>query len=268
MFAQLFASLGEILQTQYLVPLAIGTLAGLIGGVLPGVTITMTIIIVLPFTFGLDPLAGLAAMTGVYVGGSTGGLIACCLLGIPGSPSSIATTFDGFPMARNGEPGRAIWLGVWASVWGGLLGALFLVFVTGPLAALALEFGPWEYFSLFVLAMAMVAGLTEASLLKGLIATGIGLFITVIGTDPIASVQRFTFGSAFIGGGFSFLPVLIGIFAFAQIMTDIEKLGMPRTPAAADVTPSLAVSQLRVLGEIFARPFLLLWSTIVGIAIG
>ena len=82
-------------------------------------------------------------------------------------PSSIATTFDGFPMARNGEPGRAIWLGVWASVWGGLLGALFLVFLTGPLAAIALEFGPWEYFSLFVLAMAMVAGLTEVLAAQG-----------------------------------------------------------------------------------------------------
>ena len=148
-----------IAQWKYLLPLIAGVAIGVVGGSLPGVTITMTVIVVLPFTYGLDPLAGLAAMTGVYVGGSTGGLITCCLIGIPGSPSSIATTFDGFPMSRNGEPGRAIWLGVWASVWGGLLAALFLVFLTGPLAAIALEFGPWEYFSLFVLAMAMVAGL-------------------------------------------------------------------------------------------------------------
>ena len=111
-----------ILQWKYMLPLFLGTLVGVVGGSLPGVTITMTVIVILPFTYGLDPLAGLAAMTGVYVGGSTGGLITCCLLGIPGSPASIATTFDGFPMARNGEPGRAIWLGVWASVWGGLLG--------------------------------------------------------------------------------------------------------------------------------------------------
>src|SRR5262245_22907312 len=158
-----------VLQWKYMLPLLLGTFAGVIGGSLPGFTITLTVIVILPFTYGLDPLAGLAAMTGVYVGGSTGGLITACLLGIPGTPSAIATTFDGFPMARNGEPGRAIWLGVWASVWGGLLGALCLVFVTGPLAALALEFGPWEYFSLFVLAIAMVAGLSQASLLKGLL---------------------------------------------------------------------------------------------------
>ena len=103
---------------EVLLPLFLGTLAGVIGGSLPGVTITMTVIVILPFTYGLDPLAGLAAMTGVYVGGSSGGLITACLLGIPGTPSAIATTFDGFPMARNGEPGRAIWLGVWASVLG------------------------------------------------------------------------------------------------------------------------------------------------------
>ena len=233
------------LQWKYMLPLFAGTFVGVIGGSLPGVTITMTVIVVLPFTYGLDPLAGLAAMTGVYVGGSTGGLITCCLLGIPGSPASIATTFDGFPMARNGEPGRAIWLGVWASVWGGLLGALFLVFLTGPLAAIALEFGPWEYFSLFVLAMAMVAGLTEASLVKGLLSTAIGLLITVVGTDPIGSVPRFTFGSEFIGGGFPFLPVLIGIFAFAQIMTDIEKLQL--TAQAKAVESSVGIKLRAVL---------------------
>src|SRR3990172_6715394 len=190
-----------VLHWKYLLPLIMGTLTGVIGGALPGVTITMTIIVILPFTYGLDPLAGLAAMTGVYVGGSAGGLITACLIGIPGTPSAIATTFDGFPMTRNGEPGRAVWLGVWASFLGGLLGGVFLILVTGPLAAIALEFGPWEYFSLFVLAMAMVAGLAEASLVKGLISTALGLLITVIGTDPIGGTARFTFGSEFIAGG-------------------------------------------------------------------
>ena len=235
-----------IAQWKYLLPLIAGVAIGVVGGSLPGVTITMTVIVVLPFTYGLDPLAGLAAMTGVYVGGSTGGLITCCLIGIPGSPSSIATTFDGFPMSRNGEPGRAIWLGVWASVWGGLLAALFLVFLTGPLAAIALEFGPWEYFSLFVLAMAMVAGLAESSFLKGLISTGIGLLITVVGHDPIGSVARFTFGSDFIGGGFPFLPVLIGIFAFAQIMTDLEKSPASKSQASLAGTKFERFSHLKV----------------------
>jgi putative tricarboxylic transport membrane protein len=266
-FTQLFASFGDILQTQYLVPLAIGTLAGLVGGVLPGVTITMTIIIVLPFTFGLDPLAGLAAMTGVYVGGESGGLVTSILLGIPGKPSAVATMFDGFPMARRGEPGRAIWLGTWASFIGGLLGALFLVGATVPLAAFALRFGPWEYFSLFIFALSMVAGLTEQSLLKGLLAGAIGMIITVIGTDPIMAVPRFTFGSDFLRNGFQFLPVLIGVFAFAQIMTDLERMATGGTPPAVDA-PDLAVSHLAVIWDILKRPFLLLWSTVIGLLIG
>jgi putative tricarboxylic transport membrane protein len=208
-------------------------------------------------------------MTGVYVGGSAGGLITACLLGIPGTPSAIATTFDGFPMARKGEPGRAVWLGVWASFFGGLLAAVFLIGVTGPLASLALEFGPWEFFSLFILALAMVAGLSEASLVKGLLSGAIGLLVTVVGTDPIMAVQRFTLGSPLLANGFPFLPVLIGVFAFAQLVTDIEK--PPVAPRGADAViraASLAVSHLRVLGEILARPFLLLWSTLVGLLIG
>ena len=269
MFELLGAGLLDVIHFKYLLPLFVGTLAGVVGGALPGVTITMTIILVLPFTFGLDPLQGLAAMTGVYVGGSAGGLITACLIGIPGTPSAIATTFDGFPMARTGQPGRAVWLGTWSSFWGGMLGGIFLIGATGPLAAFALEFGPWEYFSLFIFALSMVAGLTEASLLKGLLSGAIGLMITLIGTDPIMAVPRLTMGSEFLQGGFQFLPILIGIFAFAQIMTDIEKMGPAGLAEVhAVAAPSLRVSHVKVIGEILSRPFLLLWSTWIGILIG
>jgi putative tricarboxylic transport membrane protein len=265
----LLAGVVDIAQARYLLPLFFGTLAGVVGGALPGVTITMTIIVVLPFTFGLDPLQGLAAMTGVYVGGSAGGLITACLLGIPGTPSAIATTFDGFPMARKGEPGRAIWLGVWASFFGGLLGGAFLVTATGPLARIALQFGPWEFFSLFVLALSMVAGLVEASLLKGLIAGTLGLVVTVLGTDPVMGQERLTLGIPFLRGGIDFLPVLIGVFAFAQIMGDVEKMGAAQRAADAAVrVVSLAASHFKVIWEILSRPFLLLWSALVGVFIG
>jgi putative tricarboxylic transport membrane protein len=267
MVEQLLGSLITVLQPQYLLPLAIGTAAGLIGGALPGVTITMTIIIVLPFTFGLDPLAGLAAMVGVYVGGETGGLVTASLLGIPGTPSAVATTFDGFPMARRGQPGRAVWLGTWASFFGGILGALFLITATVPLARFALQFGPWEYFSLFIFALSMVAGLTEHSLLKGFLSGAIGLVITVIGTDPIMAVPRFSLGTDFLRAGFQFLPVLIGIFAFAQIMSDLERIAAG-TRSATVTSANLAVSHVAVIWDILKRPFLLLWATIIGLLIG
>ena len=264
----LLAGIENVLHLKYLVPLFLGTLVGLIGGALPGVTITMTIIIVLPFTFGLDPLQGLATMTGVYVGGSAGGAITAALIGIPGTPSAITTTFDGFPMTQKGQPGRAVWLGIWSSFLGGLLAGVFLIGATGPLAAIALEFGPWEYFALFVFALSMVAGLTEASLLKGLLSGAIGLAITIVGADPIMSVPRLTLGTEFLRGGFPFLPVLIGIFAFAQLMTDIEKMSAADRSSAPIKAPPLTVSHLKVLWEILSRPFLLVWSTLVGILIG
>jgi putative tricarboxylic transport membrane protein len=267
MFELLGAGLVDIMQVKYLVPLFIGTLIGVVGGALPGITITMTVIVVLPFTFGLEPLQGLACMIGVYVGGETGGLITSCLLGIPGKPSAVATTFDGFPMARNGEPGRALWLGIWASMLGGLLGAVVLVAATGPLAELALKFGPWEYFALFVLALSMVAGLVESSLIKGLLAGAIGCVVTVLGNDPVMGQPRLTLGIGWLEGGVPFLPVLIGVFAFSQIMGELERFSR-KVDSALNIAINLAVSHVRVLGEILSRPLLLLWSTFIGLAIG
>jgi putative tricarboxylic transport membrane protein len=269
MYELLGAALVNLMQVKYLVPLVLGTLAGVIGGALPGVTITMTVIVALPFTFGLDPLQGLTAMAGLYVGGSAGGLVTAVLLGIPGTPSAIATTFDGHPMAQNGEPGRAIWIGIWSSFFGGLLGGVFLILATGPLAAFALAFGPWEYFSLFILALSMVAGLVEASLLKGLLSGMLGLVVTVLGNDPMLGGPRLTFGIEFLEGGIPFLPVLIGVFAFAQIMSDVEKHGRDSAAAkAVSAAARLTASQLQVLKDILGRPFLLLWSSIVGVWIG
>jgi putative tricarboxylic transport membrane protein len=266
MYELLLAGIQDVLQAKYFIPLALGTLIGVVGGALPGITNTMTVIMVLPFTFGMEPLQGLAAMIGVYVGGESGGLIASCLLGIPGKPSSVATMFDGFPMAKKGEPGRALWLGIWASFFGGLLGGTFLIGTTEPLARLALEFGPWEYFSLFIFALSMVAGLTGASLTKGLLAGAIGLVVTIMGNDPVMGQTRLTLGIRFLEGGIPFLPVLIGVFAFAQIMSDVEKMG--KKDQISFITPKLVVSHARVIWEIVSRPFLLVWTSFIGVLIG
>jgi putative tricarboxylic transport membrane protein len=268
MYELLLAGIENVLQAKYFVPLALGTLIGIVGGALPGITNTMTVIMVLPFTFGLEPLQGLSAMIGVYVGGESGGLITSCLLGIPGKPSSIATMFDGFPMSQKGEPGRALWLGIWASFFGGLLGAIFLIGTTEPLARMALEFGPWEYFSLFVFALSMVAGLTGESITKGLLAGAIGLVVTVMGNDPVMGQPRLTLGIRFLEGGIPFLPVLIGVFAFAQIMSDVERIGKTRDALAGFVAPRLVVSHAKVIWEILSRPFMLLWTSFVGVLIG
>ena len=234
----LFTHMGTVLHLQYLVPLLVGTIAGVIGGALPGVTITMTVIVVLPFTFGLDPLQGLAAMIGVYVGGSAGGSITASLIGIPGTPSAVATTFDGFPMTKKGEAGRSVWVGVWSAFIGGALGGLCLIELTGPFASLALAFGPWEFFSLFVFALSMVAGLVGRSVTKGLLSGAIGLTVTIVGPDPILGVQRFTMGIHPLEGGFD-----NGALRFAQVICHIilPALGNARwlTPRAIYPRPQL-----------------------------
>jgi putative tricarboxylic transport membrane protein len=264
----LLNTLLAVVEPKMFLSLCAGTLAGIVGGAIPGITITMTIILTLPFTFGMPPLQGLATMIGVYVGGSAGGLISACLLGIPGTPSAIATTFDGFPMARKGQPGRAVWLGIWASFIGGALAGFPLVIGAVQLARLALDFGPWEYFSLFILTLSVVASLSEQSLVKGLIASTFGLLVTAIGTDPLMAIPRLTFGWEFLRTGFPFLPILIGVFGLSQIMSDLEKSGGSQEETGLGKAANMKVSHLAIIREIFAQPVNLIRSTLVGLWIG
>lgn len=257
----------QLFQPDLFLSMAVGVIAGLIGGAIPGITITMTVILVLPFTFGMSALQGLATMVGVYVGGESGGLVSACLLGIPGTPSAIATTFDGFPMAKKGEPGRAVWLGIWASLIGGLLAGIPLVIGAVTLASLAVKFGPWEYFSLFILTLSIVGSLSEKSLIKGLISGLLGLLVTTIGTDPITGKARFTFGFEILRSGFPFLPILIGIFAFAQVMSDIEQKKQ-REGMAVKGKIDLSVSHKSIILEILRQPVNLIRSVMIGLWIG
>ena len=122
----------------------IGTLAGIIAAAIPGFTILMAIVLVFPFTFSMTPLEGLATLIGVYVGGFSGGQISGILLGIPGTPSSICTVFDGFPMAKAGRAGEALGIGIFASFFGGIIGGIIMVLFIKPVAEIGLMFGPWE----------------------------------------------------------------------------------------------------------------------------
>lgn len=264
----LLSALAAILDPRTFVSMSLGIMAGLIGGAIPGITITMTIILTLPFTFGMEPVQGLATMVGVYVGGESGGLVSACLLGIPGTPSAIATTFDGFPLARKGEPGRAVWLGIWSSFLGGLIAGVPLVIGATQLARLALTFGPWEYFSLFILTLSIVASLSEQSLVKGLISGTFGLLVTTIGSDPLMAVPRLTFGWEFLRSGFPFLPILIGVFGLSQIMSDVEKAGTAHAEGRLERLTNLRVSHLAVIKEILAQPVNLIRSTLIGLWIG
>lgn len=218
----LLGAIAEIGNIQTLAFMIIGATAGLISGAIPGFTIAMAVVLTLPFTFGMPPAQGIATMIGVFVGGLSGGLMSGILTGIPGTPSSVATTFDGFPMARRGEPGLALGLGVWASFFGGIISAILLIAVAPQLARIGLEFQPWDYFSLVFFALTITASLAGENLIKGLIAGALGLLIATFGEDDINGISRFDFGIEYLQEGFAFLPVLIGLFAFSRLMTDVR----------------------------------------------
>ncbi len=196
----------------------LGTLVGIVAAAIPGFTILMAVILVFPFTFALPPLEGLSTLIGVYVGGFSGGQVAGILLGIPGTPSSICTVFDGYPMAKNGRAGEALGLGIFSSFFGGLIGVLALIFFIKPMADFGLKFGPWEIFSLVLFSLTLIASLGGQSFFKGLLGGFLGLSLSVIGTDSTGGVLRFTFGLPQLEGGISLLPVLIGLFAIPHLI--------------------------------------------------
>ena len=219
----LIATIKEIFSFYLLLYLLLGTVAGIIVGAIPGLTIVMGVILVLPFTFNMTPIQGLATMIGVYVGGYSGGQISAILLGIPGTPSSISTVFDGYPMAQKGEAGLALALGTWSSFFGGLVGTIMLIFLAIPIAKIGLAFGPWEMFSLIIFGLTLIGSLSAESMIKGLIGGFLGMFLSTIGLDQVSGTPRFAFGLHSLLAGLDFLPVLIGLYAFPQMINALKE---------------------------------------------
>ena len=264
----LFSAFGEVFALYNLMLMAIGVMAGLIAGSIPGFTITMAVVLALPFTFGMSPIEGLSTMLGVYVGGLTGGMFASILIGVPGTPSAIATTFDGFPMARGGRPGLALGIGLWASFFGGLISAVVLVFLAPTLAAIGLEFGPWDYFMLVLFALTIAASLSSGAMIKGLIAGAVGLIIATVGEDRINGAARFTFGMDSWAVGFAFLPVLIGLFAFSQLLTDMSDSESAKKPMLGGNHKAVRMQHRESIAAIFKHWAALVRSSFIGLFVG
>ena len=248
--------------------MVLGVAAGLIAGAIPGFTITMAIVLTLPFTFGMSPIQGLATMLGVFVGGLSGGLMAGILTGIPGTPSSVATTFDGFPMARQGRPGLALGIGVWSSFFGGVIRAILLMTLAPQLARIGLEFGPWDFLSLVLFALTITASLSGDNLVKGLIAGTLGLLVATVGSDEINGVERFSFGFEPLEQGFSFLPVLVGLFAFSQLLSDVQDRQAARQPLMPPGAEAVRIEHAQAIREVLSRWGNLIRSSLIGVFTG
>ncbi|PYE86993.1 tripartite tricarboxylate transporter permease [Phyllobacterium leguminum] len=220
MFELFLSSFGTLFEPQTLLLMALGVAVGLIFGALPGLSATMAVALLLPLTFAMAPNTGIAMLVGAYIGGVSGGLVAATLLRIPGTPSSIATTFDAYPLAQKGYPIKALATGMVASAVGGILGLVVLVAFAPVIARYAIQFGPAEYTALTVAALMLVIVLSESDMIKGLIAAVIGLSIAMVGLAPIGGTARFTFGNVDLMAGISIIPFMVGLFAVSQLLRD------------------------------------------------
>jgi len=191
---------------------------GIIFGAIPGLTATIAIAMMLPITFSMATTMGISTLVALYIGGISGGLVSAILLNMPGTPSSIATCFDGRPMALKGQGGKALGVGVVFSFVGTVLSIAAMIFIAPPLAAITIKFGAWEYFTVTLFSLTLIASLSGKDIIKGIITAIIGMMFASVGLAPIDGVERFTFGSVELSSGFAMLSVLVGLYAISEVM--------------------------------------------------
>ena len=223
--SQLGSAMLSVCQPLSFLLMIAGVVIGIIFGSIPGLSASMAVALMLPLTFSMSYSLGMNMLVSVYIGGISGGLISAILLNMPGTASSIATTFDGYPMAQKGEAMRALGIGIVFSFLGSIFSFIILAFFAPKLADIALQFTPIENFGICFFALTMVAILSSGNMVKGLLAGMLGLVFAMVGMAPIDGTRRFTFGSNDLMAGFNTLTTLIGIFAVADILISAETMG-------------------------------------------
>lgn len=257
-----------VLQPINIMVMVIGILWGIIFGAIPGLTATMGVAIALPMTYGMKPETALTLLSSIYVGAISGGFISACLINIPGTPSSIATTFDGYKMSQKGESAQALALGLTSSFLGGIVAVFIMIIATYMLAQIALKFGPFEYTALGILAFAGCIGMLEGGVLKNTVGIVFGLLLATIGSDMLTGVPRLNFGIPDLVSGLDILPVLVGLFGISEVLLAIEKRTpniVPPEAKKAGMGLKAVINAIKIIISQFTN---YLRSLIIGFAIG
>lgn len=241
-----------------------GVVLGTVIGALPGLSATMAIAVLVPFTFAMDPASGLIMLGAIYTGAIYGGAFAAILVNTPGTPSAIATTFDGYPMARRGDGDLAVTLATLGSVFGGLVGVVLLATLSPPLAQVALAFQSTEYFWLAVLGLTLIASLSSGNLLKGLIGGAFGLSLSMIGVAVVGGDVRFTFGQSHLLGGIDIIAALIGLYCLPVLIDMVARPDRHLEPPP----PGRGFRFFEALGIAVSNGFNLVRSAVLGTLIG
>lgn len=224
-FGYLSIGLSTALTPAHLMWVCIGGLLGTIIGMLPGLGPPTGVAILIPITYGMDPTSALITMCAIYYGAMFGGSRASIMINTPGDASAIVSCFDGYPMTKNGEAGKALAISAIASFVGGMIGLICLIFLTGPVASAALQFGPVETFALMFFALVATITLSEGSLFRGAIAICFGFMFSTVGLDPLTGILRFTFGCYPLQEGVDFLVLIIGVYAVTEVFKNFKDLG-------------------------------------------
>jgi putative tricarboxylic transport membrane protein len=244
--------------------MAFGAAFGIFMGAVPGLTGTLGVALLLPFTFGLEPTRALLMLGSVYCGSEYGGSIPAILINTPGTAAAMCTTFDGYKMAQKGMAQEALNTALIISVLGGFFGVFSLIFLTIPLAHLSMKFGPPEQFWLCVFALTIVASLASGNILKGIIGGIFGLLLSTVGVDLISGYPRFTFGTLKLLGGINLVPTLIGLFAIPQAFLLLGKGGEGKV---GDFRPTKGVF-IKTFKEVLKRWRVGILGSIIGVIVG
>ena len=258
-------ALANVFSPLDLLVLVAGVAGGILVGALPGLTGTMAIALLVPFTYGLRPDASLVMLGGVYVGAMYGGSISAILINTPGAPAAIATTFDGYPMAQKGLAEEALATSATGSAIGGILGTVVLLLFSPVLAAISLRFGPPEYFWLGILGLTIIASLSAKSLPKGLLGGLFGVLISTIGLSPSTGVARMTFNVSDLLGGVEIIIALIGLFCIPQVFNMAEKSEHDSGIAAFRPQAGRSFKAMRLVLKRWGN---LIRSSIIGVIVG
>ncbi|EHJ93377.1 tripartite tricarboxylate transporter permease [Vreelandella boliviensis] len=255
----------QLFALDMLLLMCTGVAIGLFIGAMPGLTVTLGVALVLPFTFGLDSLSGIILLTGVYCAGTYAGAITAILINTPGTPSSVTTAWDGYPLTNQGKAPDALRLALYASVIGGLISGVFLILLSPQLAKIALKFGPPEMFALTFLGLTVIARVSGSSPIKGLISAAAGLLFATVGIDLISGVPRFSFGMNFLNAGLGVIPACIGLFAIAEVFHQIEKRNKIFIPEIPESSSKINEVSWRLL---LKHKMLLMKSSLIGVGVG
>ncbi|MDR1251789.1 MAG: tripartite tricarboxylate transporter permease [Treponema sp.] len=263
MNAGLLQGLIDAFQPITFLMMLVGTVGGIIIGAIPGMSGSMGVILLLPLVYQLDRVPAMVVLAAMFCGSMYGGSISAILLRTPGTPSASATVLDGYPMGQNGQAGKALFTAVFASTIGGLLSGICLLFIAPQLAKIALNFQAPEFFALSIFGLTLMASSSGKSMVKGLISGFMGLFLSTVGVDIISGNLRFTFGVVKLMAGFNILPILIGVFALAQVFVDLSN----KSPQIKQDTSRLG-NMLPSRNEFRRMALPIFLGSVIGIVIG